>query len=94
MPKNSTADILRRWRAMDLLLWKGQLVVPTFAKKYGVSLKTVRRDLDGFEELGQKIREQVDPEGGRAWIWVYEEGTEPLFRHPKPPAKPAAPAGG
>lgn len=58
MPKNTTADILRRWREMDLLLWRWELHIPKFAKKWGVSEKTVYRDIAAFKALGQHPQPQ------------------------------------
>ena len=92
MPKNTTADVLIRWQKMDRRLahpiGRG-LNIPSFAEKYGVSAKTVHRDLAAFrDELGQKMIKKtlfIDPVSG--WrksavahtFWKYADGTPPLF---------------
>ena len=53
--KKSTGEILKRLYAMDHDLADTQLVVKTFAREWGVSERTVRRDISMFEELGQTI---------------------------------------
>jgi predicted DNA-binding transcriptional regulator YafY len=99
MPKNTSAKILSRWREMDLLLWRRELHIPKFAKKRGVSEKTVRRDIRAFTDLGQKItpltgqgsgydRASAAKYGekfykGDSQVWAYASGAIPLFRHPE-----------
>lgn len=83
MPKNSSIDVLKRWMALDgLLTGRGEhtarLKAGPFAKKWGVSEKTVRRDLLAFKEMGQEIR-QCQFEGDRAPRWYYPNGVQPLF---------------
>jgi predicted DNA-binding transcriptional regulator YafY len=54
--KRSAADVLRRWMALDAALNTGYAMSPSeFAKKHGVSVRTVRRDLATFRDLGQRM---------------------------------------
>jgi hypothetical protein len=83
MPKNSSIDVLRRWMDLDLLLDEGDypfsgLYIASFAEKWGVSVKTVRRDLDDFKEMGQKMRHFYEWDS-RRWLWCYLPQTRPLF---------------
>ena len=69
MPKNSNVEVLRRWRDMDAWL-AGRLVgkaggrtrrglsLRYFARKWGVSARTVVRDLIAFQSLGQELWKQ------------------------------------
>jgi hypothetical protein len=77
MPQNSSLEILKRWRAMDEALgdFPG-LHIESFARDWGVSTRTVRRDLDAFKDLGQGVMHELD---GRRTVWHYEGGTEYLF---------------
>jgi hypothetical protein len=78
MPKNSSSDILKRWKAMDAALGslKG-LSVAGFARQWKVSTKTVRRDLEAFREIGQRVIWERDDVG--RCCWSYEGGVEWLF---------------
>jgi hypothetical protein len=78
MPKNSSADILRRWQAMDAMLTRGRLFVASFARKWNVSMRTVKRDLNAFEELGQRVKRGYEWEIAEHY-WRYVAGQRPLF---------------
>jgi hypothetical protein len=83
MPKNSSVEVLRRWRAMDAALAIDDarlgLHVPTFAREWNVNERTVRRDLAAFRDLGQEMicNDLGEEEGRRCW-W-YARGVLPLF---------------
>jgi hypothetical protein len=80
MPKNSAIDVLRRWRAMDRDLSHGGLHVPRFARRWKVSDRTVRRDLEDFHALGQATYLGKRDEDGRdTYYHWYRDGTRPLF---------------
>lgn len=67
--------------------------VSYFAKRWKVSTKTVRRDLEAFRKLGQRMsssqpgrptaEELEDPDHGgwvwRGYAWRYKPGVDPLF---------------
>jgi hypothetical protein len=96
MPKNHTTDILRRWRAMDAALYdRGGLRLAYFTRRWGVSEKTVRRDLEAFRELGQRLYRADVPEEP---FWCYYDDVRPLFvsnlRSKARPAKPPEPPAG
>jgi hypothetical protein len=78
MPKNSLVEILRRWQAMDAALFSYDgLNIARFARRWKVNIKTVRRDLEAFREVGQRtVCERDEP--GR-YCWHYEGGVSPLF---------------
>lgn len=86
MPKNSSISILERWRAMDAALgrpnnagWVYGLNVDSFALTWGVSTKTIRRDLAAFKAMGRRtVCKRVDKEVD-IYRWYYEAGVEPLF---------------
>jgi NADH/NAD ratio-sensing transcriptional regulator Rex len=78
MPKNSSTAVLRRWQALDRHLRDGNLLVRYFAEQWGVSEKTIRRDLDAFRQLGQRTMKGYEQEIAE-WWWRYERGVEPLF---------------
>jgi hypothetical protein len=75
-----------------LLAQKGSagLHVPSFARKWRVSEKTVRRDLAAFAELGREAWQLViEVSGQRDRPWQYKPDVRPLFRHDPPPGKAA-----
>jgi hypothetical protein len=78
---NASIDVLKRWMALDKELHVhsgGSLSVKKFAKEWGCSEKTVRRDLEVFEALGQKItRERYS----NLYIYQYGPGVKYLFVH-------------
>jgi hypothetical protein len=77
MPKNPTSDILRRWRALDTALGGPLgLNVREFAQRYRVSTRTVQRDLEEFEVLGQSLKHRRDEDGNPRWFY---DGGEYLF---------------
>ncbi len=88
MPKNPAVEILRRWHAMDRALMSPSsgLNLARFADQWGVSVKTVRRDLEAFRELGQQMTCERD-EGGR-YCWFYEGGLARLFNPEWEPPDP------
>ena len=55
-----------------------RLHVPSFARRWKVSTKTVHRDLEAFRQLGQGVVGQRDADGQRH-VWFYEDGVEWLF---------------
>lgn len=70
--------------AMDLALsWGFGLYIDNFAKDWGISEKTVRRDLDVFRELGQRIEMRLNKAASADGIvlhyWVYARDAPPLF---------------
>jgi hypothetical protein len=79
MPKNPSTKILERWQAMDADLGSLEgLHVPSFARRWYVSTKTVHRDLAAFRALGQSVVCELY-EGGRRYVWHYEGGVQWLF---------------
>lgn len=78
MPNNSFTDVLRRWRALDERLSTGGLTVSSFAREWKVSVKTIRRDLDAFREIGQQIGKRLEREMNE-WWYHYKVDVEPLF---------------
>jgi hypothetical protein len=78
MPKNSSTEVLRRWRDLDASLRYGGILIPSFARRWHVSTKTIRRDLDAFRALGQRIKGTHDREISE-YYWSYEPGVVPLF---------------
>jgi hypothetical protein len=71
MPKHTAVEILRRWQAMDAALFSYDgLNIARFARRWKVNIKTVRRDLEAFKELGQRMVCRSD-DGGR-WNWHYD----------------------
>jgi hypothetical protein len=69
MAKQSAAKVLERWLALDAALAGGGLHVPTFAREWGVSTRTVRRDLAAFRALGQEPRGRK-ARGGKYWWYA------------------------
>lgn len=78
MPKNSSLDVLRRWREMDEHLARGRLFVASFARRWKVSPKTVRRDLAAFQEIGQRMAKGFEQELSE-FYWAHESGVKRLF---------------
>src|SRR4051794_21355648 len=80
MPKNSSIDILKRWQAMDAALAGHEwFTVRRFAKKWGVSDRTVFRDLDAFRAMGQAIK-CIPPASGSELLYDYRQRYEPGVR--------------
>jgi predicted DNA-binding transcriptional regulator YafY len=80
MPKNSSTTILRRWRKMDWALYRHrELRIETFARENGVDKKTIRRDLEDLELLGQRIEKVKEGGAGDEICYRYADGVEPLF---------------
>lgn len=79
MPKNSTLDNVKRLIALDAAL-VSSVYVPAFAKEWGVSTKTIRRDLAMLRQLGERMIHKRF-EGGEVldMYWRYERGVKPLF---------------
>jgi hypothetical protein len=78
MPKNSSTTVLQRWRAMDhqlAHLWFG---VAAFAGAWHVSEKTVRRDMEVFRSLKQRIVRKYNSDC-REYYYQYDRGVKPLF---------------
>jgi hypothetical protein len=86
-------ETLKRWRAMDYCLAQGGLHVPDFAARWGVSQRTVHRDLAVFRAAGKRIEHFREPslcckQGGRRVVqprrqvltlWGYADRVRPLF---------------
>lgn len=86
MPLNSSLDMLRRWQALDRALSRELLIVRVFAKKWKTSERTIRRDLDTFKRLGQRIIRRYEWEMSEHY-YQYESGVRCLFTcnlHPAP----------
>lgn len=65
---NKTTKMLKRWLKLDEALSRGWMSLKDFAKRNGVSEKTVRRDIDAFRRLGQGIYWWA-PDGKAAWFY-------------------------
>src|SRR4051812_23985127 len=101
MPKKGrNATILARWVALDWYLsWRGGGGGKDFARRWKVTRRTVRRDLETFREMGQEIDPSWGPDKDRTYRYVF--GTKPLFVQnikpnrpdslPRPPARRAGP---
>jgi hypothetical protein len=80
MAKNPTTEVLKRWMEMERALRGDGLYIPWFAKKWGVTQKTVRRDLEAFKALGQKVRPFRDyDDNGREIRQFDVTAGDPLF---------------
>jgi hypothetical protein len=88
MPKNSSTVVLKRWLALDRALsyrrgsLEDGLDAPAFAKRQGVALRTVYRDIAAFRALGQridKLKEEVWGQRGQRYRWRYAAGVQALF---------------
>jgi hypothetical protein len=55
MPKHSTVDVLYRWMLIDHALSCDGVRPEVIVAHWGVHKKTVKRDLDAFRALGQRI---------------------------------------
>lgn len=72
------AEILERWRAIDAELGSFYgLYIEDFAKRWRVSTKTIRRDLDAFRKIGQDVVWERNEEN--QYVWCYEAEQEWLF---------------
>lgn len=83
MPKTPSIRILRRWMDLDWqLAWKGfgsrGMVLTEFAEKWGVDVKTIRRDLAMFKKLGFEIRGGYNRADDGTYQYNYV-GEEALF---------------
>lgn len=79
MAKRAAVDMLERWIDLDRVLASGDgLDVPRFARRWGVDVKTVLRDLKAFETLGQGMH-SFRREGERRETWYYDRKAQPLF---------------
>jgi hypothetical protein len=77
MPKTSSYNVLRRWRAMDRALAGDGLKVWDFADVWEVSAKTVWRDLTAFRQLGQRTARTF---AKHQVLYIrYDRGVKPLF---------------
>lgn len=65
---------------MDRALSRNGLKLRPFAEQWGVNVKTVRRDIEAFRALGQRIELGYGHERGRVLdTWRYRSGVDPLF---------------
>ena len=77
--------MLRRWIDLDYHLVNVYgLHLPSFAKRWRVSRKTIRRDLAMFKELGYPAAPVLESDGihtksGRCYVWSYPAGTLSMF---------------
>ncbi len=75
---NATIDVLKRWRALDRDLGSYEgMHLPSFARRWKVSQRTIRRDLGAFAALGHAVVHERD-EDNRT-VWRYDFGVEMLF---------------
>lgn len=79
MPKNSSVTILKRWLEMDALLGNYGLSVSSFARRWNVSEKTIRRDIAAFRAIGQRIVCRRADDEVDIYRHFYERGVKPLF---------------
>jgi hypothetical protein len=86
--RQSAADILRRWMALDKHLYRGRVRLSVFARGWKVDVKTLRRDLATFKRLGYvAVLREVVP--GEEYGWSYPRGRQPMFTASRwPPQKP------
>ncbi len=56
--------------------------VPTFARQWKVSIRTVKRDLEAFEDMGKRLEFVRTQEG--LCLWTYQDGVESVFMEPHP----------
>ncbi len=56
--------------------------VPTFARQWKVSIRTVKRDLEAFEDMGKRLEFVRTQEG--LYLWTYQDGVESVFMEPHP----------
>jgi hypothetical protein len=77
---NSALEVVKRWMAMDEALGNilEGLHIRSFARRWKVSEKTIRRDLTALCELGLRMEHEIGPDG-KSHVWVYAPGTEYLF---------------
>jgi hypothetical protein len=80
--KKKTAEILKRWLALDAHIHYGDLSIIQFAKRFKVSEKTIRRDIESFKALGW-VAYWEKQEGGE-YIWRYSYGPENRTPNGKP----------
>lgn len=79
MPKNSTLDNVKRLIALDAALCN-HFYLGSFAKEWGVSTKTIRRDLAMLRQLGQQTEKfRINVDGVMETRWQYKPGVKPLF---------------
>jgi hypothetical protein len=93
MPKNTNADVLRRWMALDAALASAAgLHLPSCARAHGASERTVRRDLETLGTFRQLIRLVVEGKAADR-PWHYAAGERPLFTDTprRPPPRPSLP---
>jgi NADH/NAD ratio-sensing transcriptional regulator Rex len=70
--------ILKRWRALDRELMSiTGMNLKSFARKQGVTTRTVRRDIEVFREVGQLI--VSNPADSREHLFEYDQGADRLF---------------
>jgi hypothetical protein len=76
--KNASLRVLQRWMAMDFALSQRRLYVKVIARQWGVSTRTVHRDLAAFKKLGQRTDLHRDHEL-LDYFFTYQKGVQPLF---------------
>jgi hypothetical protein len=78
MPATSNTDVLRRWQELDFLLSTTGLDIRAFAKASRVAQRTIYRDLQLFQDLGQEIVPWI-PVGKRKELRHYVGDLCPVF---------------
>jgi hypothetical protein len=91
MAKNSNYMLLQRWVMLDgWLHWASKSTyvrafrLSDFAQIWGVSERTIRRDLSDFQSMGQRLVQYgraLDKRSPHAvyQLYAYAEGVKPLF---------------
>jgi len=77
---NAGIDMLKRWMALERALADelgGGLVLEEFAREWGVTVRTIRRDLEVLEALGQKLIHNQDEQG--KFFWEFDGNYEQEF---------------
>jgi hypothetical protein len=78
MSRDTNANLLKRWMAIDLRLANGSMRVAEVAEVWMVNRKTIRRDLALFRQLGYRP-EPVARKPGVNYVWRYPAGQAPMF---------------
>jgi hypothetical protein len=74
MPKNPVTATVQRWQALDAALGSREgMHLEAFARRWRVSTKTVRRDLEDLAELGRFAEDELDGQGRRVWRYGNDE---------------------
>ncbi len=75
-----TPGLLRQWKILQILSSRRLgVTVQELADDTGVNLRTIRRDLKLFQQLGLPLEEQAGPNGRKNWR-IAEEGRLPALQ--------------